>query len=132
MNLRKLGAAAAALGTVLVAATIYAMNTGDPGVSPDNPRFRASVLLLSLYGQKDGVEAYVRENHTLHGVGGRIAISGNTFLGRAVVSDTGSMVVFDAREEFVVSLEPSLVGGQVHWRCSVTPAKWEPKPCRTV
>jgi hypothetical protein len=90
------------------------------------------VLVLSLYAQKDVVEGYVRENQTLKGAGGRIAIPRRKYLGRAIVSDTGSMVAFDARDEFVVSLEPSLADGQVHWRCSVTPAKWEPKPCRTL
>ena len=132
MNLRKLGAVAAAVGVVFVAATLYVMNAGDPGVSPDNPRFRASVVMLPLYGQKDVVETYVRENRTLNGAGRRITIPGDTFIGRTIVSDNGFMVVFDARNEFVVSLEPSLADGQIRWRCAVTPAKWEPKPCHAL
>lgn len=131
MKLLKLAATVAALAVVLIVATIYATSGGDPGVSPDNPRFRASVLMVSLYGQKDVVEAYVREKHTLNGAGRRVVIQGNSFLGRVVVSDMGSMVAFDIRDEFVVSLEPSLVGEKIQWRCSVVPLKWEPKPCRT-
>jgi hypothetical protein len=131
MKLAKLGVIAAVVSVLLIGTTIVITSGGDPGVSPDNPRFRASVVLLSLYGQKDVIERYVRENHALDGVVGRVVVDNNSFIGRVVISNTGHMVAFDVRNEFVASLEPTLVGQQIKWRCSVVPVKWEPKPCRT-
>lgn len=129
MKFRKLFMWVGVLGAAVVATGIFATSGFDPGVSPDNPRFRASVALLALYGQTDSVERYVRENHTLEGAGRRVDVR-DAFIKRVVVSDTASMVAFDKRDEFVVFLEPSLIGQQIKWRCSVVPAKLEPKPCR--
>jgi hypothetical protein len=122
--------AAAAVALVGIAGVLYVAIGPDASDSSDNPRFRAGVVVLSLSEPKAQVERFAQDRGTLDGAGAGLKLERSSYISRAVVSDRGSLVAFDSRNEFVVSLEPSLVGNRVEWRCTVVPAKMAPGPCR--
>lgn len=130
MKVRKAGMLIAVALILVVAGALYATSLGDPGTSPDNPRFRAGVVLLSLSGSKEQVERYLRENGSLKGVGRRVSIQPSTYVGKNYVTDEGLLTVVDTRNEFVLMLEPSVKGETVEWKCSVMPTSVAPKLCR--
>ncbi|RYY83176.1 MAG: hypothetical protein EOO15_21810 [Chitinophagaceae bacterium] len=130
MKLRKIGTLVIAALAITMAGALYVTSLGDPGTSVDNPRFRSSAVFLSLSASKEQVERYLKERGSLEGVAHSISIQPSTYASRIYVSDTGLMTAVDAKNEFVLMLEPLVKGRSVEWKCSVMPTSAAPKPCR--
>jgi len=116
--------AAIALLAIAMVGTGLALYRGyDPADSDNSPRFRAAVVVMALSAHKKEVEEYVQSHGHLEGVGATLRIPPNVggYLARATVSESGTMVGFDSRNEFVVTLAPSMQAGSVHWTCTIKP-----------
>ena len=133
MTIRK----AASLAFVVIALVVgvllfFVWSPYDPADSPDSPRWRASVVLLTLSQQKSAVEEYVRVSGKLDGADRVISLNPapEAYLGKIFVFDHASMIGVDSRNEFTVFLEPSLEGKTIRWECTVIPPRASPAPCR--
>jgi len=111
------------LAALLVVGFAFLWRSYDPGDSANSRRFRVGVVVLELSAHKQDVEQFVQSHGRLEGVGPTLRIPPNLagYLARATVSESGTIVGFDSRNEFVVTLAPSMEGGAVRRTCTITP-----------
>ncbi len=94
------------------------------------PRAKVTEMILTASALRGDIDAHFVQNKTLRdsGLGLVVHPSGRTKAG--LVTNDGTIIAIGEDPPAVVLLQPTVIQGQISWRCQGFPAKIMPNVCR--
>ncbi len=94
------------------------------------PRAKVAELLLSTSSVRTEIAGRVAQRRPLTGIGAGLHVEPQGRAKQALVTSDGVIIVAGDDPPAVAVLTPSIVAGELRWRCVLVPETYAPSPCR--